>query len=309
MRILVVGAGATGGYFGARLAQAGRDVTFLIRKNRIEQLRITGVQVLSPHGDFVAKPRLVTVEELSDTYDLVLIAVKAYSLRAAVEDFAPAVGPQTMILPVLNGMQHIETLAARFGEEAVIGGLCRINATVDYRGRVVQMNDLHELWYGERNAASSQRIEGLHQVLRNAGFEAFLSPTILAKLWEKWTLLATIGGITCLMRGDLGDVARASGGIEFSLSFLDEVVSVATAAGFPPEEGFLTTTKGWLTKKDSTQTTSMYRDLVKGRPIEADQILGDLLIQARRHRVSVPLVAAAYSNLSVYQNRTDSPGP
>jgi len=304
--MLVVGAGATGGYFGARLAQAGRDVTFLVRKNRVTELRITGLQVLSPHGDFTVKAPIVTTGELKGPYDIVLVAVKAYSLEAAIEDFASAVGPGTMIVPVLNGMKHIETLIAKFGENAIIGGLCRINTNVDYRGRIVQMNELHELWYGERRGAASERTALLDDFLSNAGFDAHLTTSIVPKLWEKWTLLATIGGITCLMRGDLGEVARAPGGIEFSQRFLNEVVAVATAAGFPPEEGFLTTTKSWLSQTDSTQTTSMFRDLAKGSPIEADQIIGDLLVQARRWKLDTPLLAAAGANLGLYQNRIGS---
>lgn len=308
MRILVAGAGATGGYFGARLAQAGRDVTFLVRKNRAAELRITGFQVLSPHGDFTVKAPVVTSETLSETYDVVLVAVKAYSLAAAIEDFAPAVGPDTMVVPMLNGMKHFETLDARFGETAVVGGLCRINTTVDYRGRFVQMNELHELWYGERSGVTSERIQRLHEVLSGTGFDAQLSPSILVRLWEKWTLLATLGGITTLMRADMGEVLRSSGGAEFIERFFQEVLSVTAACGFPAGEEFLTRTKGMLSQTGSTQTTSMYRDLMRGGPIEADQIVGDLLAQARRANLNTPLLSAAYTNLSVYQNRIGSHG-
>ncbi len=303
MRILVMGAGATGGYFGGRLAQAGRDVTFLVRKNRLTELRITGLQVLSPHGDFTVRPEFVTSSEVKGPYDLVIVAVKAYALEASLEDLAPAVGPHTMILPLLNGMHHFDVLAKRFGEDAVLGGLCRINTTVDYRGRVVQFNELHELWYGERTGQRSDRTDSVDNQLSGAGFDAHLTTAILAKLWEKWTLLATIGGICCLMRADLGEVARASGGIEFSMRFFDEVIAVATAAGFPPDPDFLGTTRGWLSQVDSTQTTSMYRDLLKGGPIEGQQIVGDLLAEARKRKIDTPLLAAAWVHLSVYENR------
>jgi 2-dehydropantoate 2-reductase len=200
-------------------------------------------------------------------------------------------------------MRHFDVLTARFGEDRVLGGLCRINTTVDYRGRVVQFNELHELWYGERNGTQTARIQELHQQMSGAGFDAHLSTTILAKLWEKWTLLATIGGICCLMRAELGEVARASGGVDFSMRFFDEVIAVATAAGFAPDASFVTTTRGWLSQVDSTQTTSMYRDLVKGGPIEGQQIVGDLVTEAQRGGVDAPLLAAAWTHLSVYQSR------
>ena len=308
MRILVVGAGATGGYFGARLAQAGRDVTFLVRKHRAAELRIIGLQVLSPQGDFTVKPPLVTAEELNGPFDLILVGVKAFSLAAAMEDFAPAVGPQTMILPLLNGMKHFEQLVARFGEAAVLGGVCRINANVDYRGRIVHMNELHELSWGERAGGTSERTDRLRDVLSGAGFDAVLSPSTTAKLWEKWTLLATLGGITCLMRGDVGEIARADGGVEFAFAFFEETLSISRAAGFPTDKECLARVKATLEAKDSNHTTSMYRDMVKGAAIEADQIVGDLLARAKQFGLATPLLAAAWVNLSMYQSRRSAPG-
>src|ERR1700742_4047779 len=113
VRILVVGAGSTGGYFGGRLAQAGRDVTFLVRPARAASLRDEGLRIISPHGDFTVTPKLVTADALGGAYDLVLLSVKAYALAAAMDDMAPAVGPETMILPGVNGMLHIDELIER----------------------------------------------------------------------------------------------------------------------------------------------------------------------------------------------------
>src|SRR5437868_3332417 len=124
MRILIVGAGAVGGYFGGRLAQAGRDVTFLVHPSRAKQLHRDGLRIISPHGDAVLTPKLVTAEKIDAPYDLVLLSVKAYALEAAMNDLASAIGPETMIFPVLNGMRHIDLLVKRFGEHAVIGGVC-----------------------------------------------------------------------------------------------------------------------------------------------------------------------------------------
>src|ERR1041384_1277995 len=139
MRLLVIGAGATGGYFGGRLAQAGRDVTFLVRPRRAAQLREGGLQIVSPHGDVTVRPKLVTADDLAGHYDAVLLAVKAYSLAAAINDFGAAVGPQTTIVPVLTGMRHIDVLEERFGKEAVAGGVCKVATTIDADGRIVQL--------------------------------------------------------------------------------------------------------------------------------------------------------------------------
>jgi 2-dehydropantoate 2-reductase len=168
MRILIIGAGAVGGYFGSRLAQAGRDVTFLVRPARAKQLRRDGLRIISPHGDAVLSPKVVSAEEIDTTYDLVFLSVKAYALEAAMNDFAAAVGPETMILPVLNGMRHIDLLAKRFGEHAVIGGICLVAAETDDQGRIVQLADVQQLVYGERNGDSTPRLKTLDATLQGA---------------------------------------------------------------------------------------------------------------------------------------------
>ena len=301
MRILVVGAGSTGGYFGGRLAQAGRDVTFLVRPARAKRLQANGLQIVSPHGDVTLAPKLVTAGAIKAPFDAVLLTVKAYSLDAALDDLTPAMGPGTMILPVLNGMKHVDTLVARFGKNAVAGCVCKVATIVDDQGRIVQLNKLQDLAYGEMNGLSSSRTEALDTVMQGAGFDARLSRTIERDMWEKWVLLATLGGITCLMRGSIGEVEAAPGGAEFSRQFLDEVTAVVTAAGHAPSEPFLAATRGAVTQKGSPLTSSMYRDLQKGGPVEAEQILGDLLLRGRHLGVATPLLAAAFTHLSVYQ--------
>lgn len=303
MRILVVGAGSTGGYYGGRLVQAGRDVTFLVRPGRAAQLQKDGLQIKSPHGDFTCSPKLVTAGQIAGPYDAVILTVKAYSLEAALEDLAPAVGPQTMILPVLNGMQHVDAIKARFGAQALVGGLCRIPAQLDDAGRVIQMGKFHDLAYGEMDGSRSERILALDAALRDAGFDAKLTSEIEREMWEKWTLLAALGGICCLMRGTVGEVAAAPGGREFSAALVDEVVAAVRAVGKAPSEAFVASTRDTLTKVGSAHTSSMYRDLQKGAAVEADQIVGDLLKRAQRAGIAMPLLSLAYANLCVYQAR------
>jgi 2-dehydropantoate 2-reductase len=302
MRLLVVGAGSTGGYFGGRLAEAGRDVTFLVRPRRAAQLQATGLNIVSPHGDVTLRPKLVTADAIAAPYDAVLLAVKAYSLDAAIEDFAAAVGPRTAIIPTLNGMRHIDVLAARFGEEAVVGGVCKVAATVDPEGRVLQLAAFQELAYGERDGSVSSRMEELDAFMQGAGFEARLSGAIGYEMWEKWTMLATLGAITCSRRGGHAVVA-APGGSSFILGILDEVVRIVSAVGEAPTGPFLESARETLTAAGSTQSPSMYRDLQEGAAIEADQIVGDLLARGGKAGVPTPLLAAAYAHMCVYQQR------
>lgn len=303
MRILVVGAGATGGYFGGRLMQAGRDVTFLVRPARAEKLRAEGLKIVSPFGDAELAPKLVTTGSNNNAYDLVLLTVKAYGLEAALDDIAPAIGSETMILPVLNGMRHVDVIKARFGEKALVGGVCLIAATIDDQDRIVQLTPMHNLIYGEMNGERSERIEAVDAAMQGAGFNAKLSDDIERDMWGKWITLASLGGICCLMRGSVGEIEAAPGGLAFVLRFFDEVVSVVKAVGKLPGEPILNMARSMLTQKGSAMASSMYRDLQKGAPIEADQIIGDLLARAQKAGMETPLLSAAYTNLAIYQNR------
>ena len=197
MRILVIGAGSIGGYFGGRLLRAGRDITFLVRPQRAAALARIGLVIRSPRGDLdLPGPPTLTAEMLRETFDLILLSCKAYDLEDAIAAFAPAVGPQTAILPLLNGMHHLDMLDARFGADRVLGGQCLISTTLDPEGRILHLNDSHLLTYGKRNSGSSVPFEAIATVLSDAGFDARSSPEILQEMWEKWVFIATGAGIT-----------------------------------------------------------------------------------------------------------------
>ena len=303
LRILVVGAGGVGGYFGGRLAQAGRDVTFLVRPRRAEELKANGLKIISPHGDVTITPRLALTGDVRSTYDVVLLAVKAYTLDAAIDDFAFAVGSETMIVPFLNGMKHMDLLTARFGKSAVLGGVCFVATTLKDDGSVVQLEGFQSLSYGEVTGEKTPRLEKLDQSLQDAGFEAKPSGQILHDMWQKWVFLATAGGITCLLRGNVGEIEAAPGGAGLARQFLAECCAVSSASGYVPEPAFVAKTESTLTAPGSKWASSMYRDLSSGRPVEADQIIGDLVERARQVHVPAPLLAAAFAHLKIYQNR------
>jgi 2-dehydropantoate 2-reductase len=302
MRILVVGAGAVGGYFGGRLAAAKRDVTFLVSPRRAKQIDATGLQILSPHGNLSISAKTVTATGIAAPYDVILLAVKSYALRIAINDFAAAVGPDTMILPVLNGMGHMDLLLARFGPEAVLGGVCLIAAETDSEGRIRQLADFHRLTYGELGGDSTQRLQKLDQTLRGSGFDAETSHHIVRDMWQKWVQLATLGAITCLMRGNVGEIASIAEGAAVSVAALRESSRIASACGYPPSEAFLAQQTAQLTAQGSKMAPSMYRDLRHGAPVEVDAILGDLLRHGQKYQLSTPILQAAFVNLSIYQN-------
>jgi len=306
MRILVVGAGAVGGYFGARLAAAGRNVTFLVRERRAAQLRKIGLVLKSSSGDLTIPPadlKLISAQELAaskSTYDLILLATKAYALDTAMDDFAPAVGADTAILPLLNGMRHLDMLSQRFGSEHVLGGSTRIVGDVDPEGRVLHIENWQDLVFGERDKRVTPRIEAIAKTLHDAGFQDQLSPDIIAFMWQKWVLLASMAGITCLLRGNIGEIARAPFGVETQRAFLAECAAIASASGYPTAEKPYAAVTARLTDPESVLTASMYRDLQKNSPVEADHILGDLLRRGSALGIHSPLLQAAYVQLSVY---------
>jgi 2-dehydropantoate 2-reductase len=300
MRILVVAAGAMGGYFGARLVEAGRDVTFLVRARRAEQLA-GGLIVRSPKGDIqIPKPQLVTEATLSQPHDLVLLSCKAFDLDQAMDSFAPAMGPTSMVLPVLNGMAHIEKLQKRFGNAAVLGGQCQISSTLDAEGHVVHLNDWHLLGFGELDGSRSARIEAVSAAFAGAKFEPQLSAAILQDMWEKWIFIATMAGITCLMRASLGDIVTA-GGQNIALALFDECAAIASKNLRVPNASVSERIRKVLTTPGSTLMASMLRDAENHNRTEHEHVLGDLL--ARAHGVRVPVLETCLVHMRAYEAR------
>ena len=306
MKILVVGAGAVGGYFGARLAQAGRDVTFLVRPARAQQLRSEGLRIVSPHGDLTLQPKTITGKELDSPFDIIFLSVKAQALDQAMKDMAPAVGPDTMIYPVLNGMRHIETLTRRFGESPVLGGVCMVSTDLDEQGRIVQITPMQKLTYGELSGEITPRIRSFDETMRNAAFETELSTNISYAMWQKWVMIASLGLVTCLLDGTIGEINAVPDAEQTIHRALDECAAVGTACGFPLPQPVAAFLRQAATTKDSKLTSSMYRDLKKGAPVEVDTILGDLLDHGRAHQVDTPLLQACCVRLRVYQNSLKS---
>jgi 2-dehydropantoate 2-reductase len=307
MRVLVVGAGAIGGYFGGRLLRAGRDVTFLVRPPRAAELADSGLIIKSPLGDVVLRsPPTILAENVRQPFDLILLSCKAYDLAPAMHSFAAAVGHETLILPLLNGMRHLDLLDERFGRSRVLGGQCVIAATLDAQRVIVHLNNLHTLSFGQRDGGICDRIRAIDRTLAKAGFEARLSEHIVQEMWDKWVFLATLAGVTCLMRASIGDIMASPGGRELMLSVLEECRAIAGAEGHAPQEASLEQARAALTAPGSPLTASMLRDVEGNAPVEADHIVGDLLrrrIPAHEDRDECSMLAAAYTHLKAYETR------
>ena len=302
MRFLVVGAGAVGGYFGARLLEAGRDVTFLLRPARAAQVAAGGLAVRSPLGDVdLPAPPWVLAEGIAAPFDVVLLSCKAHGLEAAIEAFAPAVGPGSAVLPLLNGMRHLDALDARFGAARVLGGECLISATLGEAGQVIHLNEAHTLLFGERDGARSARTDAIAAAFAGARFDGRRSDRVLQEMWEKWVLIAAVAGITCLMRAAVGDIV-AAGESELGVALLVECEAIAAAQGYAVREPVRERSRRALSAAGSALTASMLRDVERGAAAEGEAILGDLLARAAPGQAA-PLLRVALAHLRAYEAR------
>jgi 2-dehydropantoate 2-reductase len=305
MKILVLGAGAVGGYFGGRLVEAGADVNFLVRPKRAEMLAKNGLRISSKAGgDLTLAPKCVVAGEVKPDYDIVLFTAKAYDLPSAIDAIAPAMaGDKGYVLPLLNGMSHLDLLDARFGREHVLGGVAYIASTLAPDGEIRHLNEFHRIAFGPRHAAQQAVCDAFAAAAAGAKSEFKLTDAIGQALWDKWVLLATMAGITCLMRSMVGDIVATGSGEKITLALLGEHVSVAKAEGFPTPEAVLQNYGGMLTKKGSLFAASMLRDIESGGQAEGDHILGAMLALARKHGLGTPVLEIAATNLEAYAAR------
>ena len=303
MKILVLGAGGVGGYFGGRMAQAGADVTFLVRPKRAETLARDGLRIASPHGNARLEVKCVTRDGVKPDYAIVLFTAKAYDLESAIDAIAPAMDGPALALPLLNGMAHLQALDARFGREKVLGGVAYIAATLAADGEVRHLNDFHRIVFGPRTPSQKPLCDALAAALAGVKFDWKQLDDVEQAMWDKWVLLATLAGITGLMRAPVGDIVATGSGEKLTLALLGECAAVARAEGFPTSDAAMTNYRGLLTQKGSAFSASMLRDIESGGPTEGDPILGTLLALARKHAVATPVLEVAATHLEAYAAR------
>jgi 2-dehydropantoate 2-reductase len=303
MKILILGAGGIGGYFGGRLADAGADVTFIVRPRRAAQIAEQGLVVRSAFGDIQQAVKAVQPGMIDGAYDFVLLSCKAYDLDDAIATIAPGMGPQTAVLPLLNGLAHLDRLDEAFGAERVLGGVAKIGATLASNGEVKHLNKVHEIIFGERSGQRTQRCQALEAVLKTAKFDSRLSDSIVQDMWEKLVMLGTLAAMTCLMRAPVGHIVATEEGEALMLKAMDESVAIASAAGHAPRPASLTEIRNMLTARGSMFGASMWRDIEQNGRIEGDHIVGDLVNRARAAGIPAPLLSIAYTHLQAYEIR------
>jgi len=306
MKVLILGAGAVGGYFGGRLVQAGADVTFLVRPPRAQKLAEAGLVIKSPLGDAQIAVRTVLQEAVRPDYDLVILSCKAYDLEASIASIGGAVGPNTLILPLLNGMAQLPRLEQAFGSTRVLGGTCYIASTLGADGSILHLGKFQGITCGPRagnHAHAGALLQELAQAYARVTVECKVSADIEQDMWEKFVLLASLAAMTCLMRASVGEILAAADGEALMREMLSTCVAAAGAAGHAPRAESLQRTEGMLFARGSAFTASMLRDIEAGGRVEADHIVGDMLRRARAAGADARLLAAAYCHLQAYEAR------
>jgi len=306
MRLLVLGAGGTGGYFGGRLAQSGADVNFLVRPARAAMLSRDGLRIRSPLGDADIAVRTLTADVLPDAvarapFDLVMLSCKAWGVDEAIEAVAPAMGEGTTLMPILNGLLHYAPLDARFGRDRVLGGLCFISAALAGDGAILHLGRPASITFGERDGGCSARVDAFAALCAQAGIDHKASADIAREQWIKFSFLATLAAGTCLMRASVGDIVASEGGAAFMATLHDECLAVAAAEGQPVPEKARAIARASLVQAGSDVKASMLRDLESGGRVEAAHIVGDMWHRACAAGIDAPRLQAAWAHLQCYE--------
>ncbi|TQK54136.1 ketopantoate reductase [Brevibacillus sp. AG162] len=304
MKVLVLGAGGIGGYFGGRLVESGIDVTFLVRERRYKQLQERGLRIQSIHGDLLLEqPQLIQAGEEAGPFDVVLLSNKAYTLEDSVDAIAPYVGEDTVVIPLLNGIAHMELLWGRFGRERVLGGLCFIETTLNADGDVVQTSPIHDAVFGEWEGGKSERVERIEQAFSKINGTIRASANIQREAWHKYLFIATFSGITTLMNSAVGPIRDSAWGVELTRQLADEIASVMNALEAPIKPDIVDKQMETFQNQRPQTKSSMLRDMEKGLPVEADHLQGYLLERAEQKGLSTPLLKVVYNNLKVYEQK------
>ena len=303
LSIVILGAGGVGGYLGARLTSAGANVSFLVREARAARLRASGLSLSSPLGNVVTPVQIITNPHVHAHVNLVVLACKAFDLEAALLAVAPMVQKATRLLPLLNGIRHIDLLRKRGLAHPLIGGI--VSGALDMRqdGSIVHLTPFFTLTVGTLSGEPDSVLQSFLDRLKRVDVDARWSPHIAADMWAKFAFLATLAGITCLMRASIGTIVATEAGVPLILQLFEECCGVAAAEGYPLDPGSIENYRPLLTEPGSTFTSSMLRDMEDRRPIEADHILGDMLRRAQARDVATPLLQIAYTHTRAYEEQ------
>lgn len=299
MRIAIFGAGAVGGYFGGRLAQAGHDVTFIARGEHLRAMQQTGLRVQSIQGDFVVDPVDATDDPASvGAVDAILVTVKTWQIPEAAEAMHSLVGPGTFVIPLENGVEAAAQLAAVLGEEHVLGGLCRIISSVVGPGRIRHAGISPTITFGELDGRRTDRVERLYEAFKDAeGVTPEIAPDIQVAIWSKFLFIAALSGVGAVTRAPAGVLREVPETRRMLVEAMEEIVALGRFRGVALPAGAVDETMAFVDALPPEGTASMQRDILAGKPSELKAQNGAVVRLAEGTGVGVPVNASIYASL------------
>lgn len=304
MKVVVVGAGAVGGYFGGRLQEAGFDITFLVRKRRAEQLREHGLIIQSPAGNVQLTPKLAEDAGQIGACDVVLLAVKNYHLQPLIESIRPLVEQGAKVLPLLNGFEHFDILAQAFGKQAILGGLCQIIVTLNDDGHIIHTSKIHDIFFG---ALETEQAEFCHQFakqVKGAVMPVTLSKDILVDLWSKYAFIAAFSGVTTASRLPINEILKVDATKNVYRLLLSEMQTLGIAKGIALPADFVEKTMERMKSLPDGSTSSMHQDFRKGLPLEVESLQGAAVRLSQQTKVNLPTITTIYGLIKPYEQGT-----
>jgi len=298
MRIVVYGAGGAGGHFGARLARAGEDVTFVARGAHLEAIRTDGLAVETPDGEIRIHPARATSDPGAVAgADAVLLGVKTWQVEEAGRVMAPALGGETYVVPLQNGVEAASQLARTVGEGRVVGGLCATFSFVVAPGRIRSLGAFHSVRFGELSGRPSERTDRLLSAFDRAGVRATIPPDIHLALWEKFLFVVPFGSVGAFRNAPIGETRSDPETRAMLERGMREILAVARARGVALPDEAVPAAMGFIDSLDPKGTASLQRDLAEGRPSELEAWTGAVVRLGREAGVPTPLHAEIYAAL------------
>ncbi|UOQ85215.1 ketopantoate reductase family protein [Gracilibacillus salinarum] len=295
MNIAIIGAGALGSYFGVRWLRAGANVQFIVREKRAKQLHKHGLTLHSVKGDDqIQSPSAIIHAEEAVKPDVIVIAVKGYHLDAVLDTIKTLAGPDTFLLPILNGVAHYQTLADHFGEEKILGGLANIIATLDESGHVEHTSEIHEIRFGALHHGQEQICEQLEEISKKANMQAAYSEKMLTDIWYKYMFITAFSGITTASELEIGPLLKHQATKDVLNMLFQEMRQIAIAEKVDLTDRRIE--KAWATIQQLPvkATSSMHQDYRKGLPLELEHLHGAAIAIAKKHQLDVPALHTIY---------------
>ena len=295
MKIIVLGAGGVGGYFGARLAEAGLDVTFIARGKHLEKIKKKGLELKSIDGNYTVFPANVTnnIREIENP-DLIILAVKSWQVTEVAKQILPILTKNTMILPLQNGVDNVEKLATIIDKNQILAGFCKIYSKVEDFGVIDHFAYSPEVFFGELDNQKSERIKHLKKVFDKASFKTIIPKDIHAEIWKKFLFICTVSGLGGLTRVTIGALVENVGTRNLLQKTAEEIVEISQAKNINLPNDIVTTIMSFIDKQSYDSTASTQRDIMEGRPSELENFNGYIVKQGELLGIKTPVNSFIY---------------